>query len=89
LVGKSGFDVIRFAFKRLPGQDPLLNGNGEIMPEPDYDGEEWREWEARLTNERADEVLALKKEESPPPEQFPRATQPAASPHPPIKMEQS
>jgi hypothetical protein len=65
IVGKSGFDVIRFAFKRLPNQDPLLNGNGEPIPEPDYDGEEWKGWEERLTDERADEVVAFKKEESP------------------------
>lgn len=46
-VGKSGFDVIRFAFKRLPGQEPLINGQGEPMPEPDYDSEEWKSWEGR------------------------------------------
>lgn len=83
--------MIRFAFKRLRDQDPLVNGKGEGMPEPDYAGEEWREWEARLTNERADEVLALKKEETPPPhaEQLPRRAQPVASQNPLIKTEQS
>jgi hypothetical protein len=65
LVGKSGFDVIRFAFKRLPGQEPLINGQGEPMPEPDYDSEEWKRWEGKLTDERAEEVLEFKKEESP------------------------
>ena len=69
-IGKSGFDVIRFAFKRLPNQEPLVNGQGEVMPEPDYDSEEWKGWEARLTNERAEEVVAIKKEESPIPEEF-------------------
>jgi hypothetical protein len=64
-VGKSGFDVIRFAFKRLPGQDPLINGQGEPLPEPDYDSEEWKSWEGKLTDERAEEVLEFKKEESP------------------------
>jgi hypothetical protein len=67
ISGKSGFDVIRFAFKRLPNQDPLLNGMGEPMPEPDYDSEEWKGWETRLTEQRADEVLDIKKEESPSP----------------------
>ena len=60
--------MIRFAFKRLRNQDPLVNGQGERMPEPDYEGEEWKGWEARLTSERAEEVVALKKEESPGPE---------------------
>lgn len=46
-VGKSGFDVIRFAFKRLPGQEPLINGQGEPMPEPDYGSEEWKSWKGR------------------------------------------
>jgi len=67
-VGKSGFDIIRFAFKRLPGQDPLVDGHGNIAPEPDYDSEEWKGWMLRLTDERADEILATKKEESPAPE---------------------
>jgi hypothetical protein len=84
--------VIRFAFKRLPDQDPLVNGKGEIMPEPNYDGEEWREWEARLTNERADEVVALKKEDTPPPPpppgQLPPPTQPTVSHLLSVKMEQ-
>jgi hypothetical protein len=88
LVGKSGFDVIRFAFKRLPNQDPLVNGKGEIMPEPDYEGDEWRGWEERLTNERAEEVLELKKEESPPPERIEIPDQPTSS-RPPIKTEES
>jgi len=67
-VGKSGFDIIRFAFKRLPGQDPLVDGHGNVAPEPDYDSEEWKGWMLRLTDERADEILATKKEESPAPE---------------------
>jgi len=66
--GKSGFDVIRFAFKRLRDQPPLVDGEGEVMPEPNYDSEEWKGWEARLTAERAEEVLDIKKEESPAPE---------------------
>lgn len=66
--GKSGFDVIRFAFKRLRDQPPLVDGKGEVMPEPNYDSEEWKGWEARLTAERAEEVLDIKKEESPAPE---------------------
>jgi hypothetical protein len=61
--------VIRFAFKRLPGQDPLVNGLGGPVPEPDYDSEEWRGWERRLTQERAEEVVAIKKEESPAPQE--------------------
>lgn len=65
--GKSGFDVIRFAFKRLRDQPPLVNGKGEVMPEPNYDREEWKGWEARLTAERAEEVLDIKKEETPAP----------------------
>ena len=60
-IGKSGFDVIRFAFKRLPNQEPLVNGKGERMPEPDYDSEEWKGWEARLTEERAAKVVPIKK----------------------------
>lgn len=63
-VGKSGFDVIRFAFKRLPDQEPLVNGEGEVMPEPDYDCEDWKRWEWRLTQQRADEVMEIKKEET-------------------------
>jgi SAD/SRA domain len=63
-AGKSGFDVIRFAFKRLPDQPPLVNGKGQVMPEPDYASEEWKGWEARLTDERADEILEIKKEET-------------------------
>ena len=72
MVGKSGYDVIRFAFKRLPDQEPLVNGLGQPMPEPDYESEEWKGWEARLTNERAEEVVAIKKEESQVPEDIPR-----------------
>lgn len=60
--------MIRFAFKRLPDQPPLMNGKGETMPEPNYDSEEWKGWEARLTEQRAEEVLDIKKEESPAPE---------------------
>jgi hypothetical protein len=56
--------VIRFAFKRLPGQDPLLEGNGEMAPEPDYDSEDWKGWERRLTKARAEEVVAIKQEEN-------------------------
>jgi hypothetical protein len=56
--------VIRFAFKRLAGQDPLLEGNGEVAPEPDYDSEDWKGWEGRLTKARAEEVVAIKQEES-------------------------
>ena len=63
-VGKSGFDVIRFAFKRLPDQEPLVNGEGETMPEPDYNSDNWKRWEWRLTQQRADEVMEIKKEES-------------------------
>jgi hypothetical protein len=37
-----------------------------VVPEPDYDSEEWKGWKLRLTDERADEILATKKEESPP-----------------------
>ena len=66
ITGKSGFDVIRFAFKRLPDQPPLVDGKGEVMPEPNFDSEEWKGWEARLTDEH--EVLDIKKEESPVPE---------------------
>ena len=65
MKGKSGFDVIRFAFKRLPNQELLRNREGEAVPEPDYNSEEWRGWETRLTQQRADEVLDIKKEESP------------------------
>jgi hypothetical protein len=75
-LGKSGYDVIRFAFKRLPGQAPLVNGNGEPMPEPDYDSEEWKGWEVRMTDERAGEVVAIKKEESPMPEGTMKTTAP-------------
>jgi hypothetical protein len=57
--------VIRFAFKRLPNQEPLVDGSGSLAPEPDYDSEEWTGWETRLTNERAEEVVAIKKEEAP------------------------
>lgn len=67
MIGKSGFDVIRFAFKRLPHQDPLINGASEPAPEPDYDSEDWINWESWLTDERAEEVVAIKKEESPGP----------------------
>src|ERR1700737_4333808 len=56
-LGKSGYEVIRFAFKRLPDQDPLVNGAGRAMPEPDYESEEWKGWGTRLTDERAEEVL--------------------------------
>ena len=59
--------MIRFAFKRLPGQDPLVNGRGEAMPEPDYESVEWKTWEVHLTDERAEKVVAIK-EESPAPE---------------------
>jgi len=76
--------VIRFAFKRLPNQDPLVNGKGETVPEPDYEGEEWKGWESRLTRERAEEVVALKKEESPGPEHIAQPT----TLHPPIKTEE-
>lgn len=68
MLGKSGFDIIRFAFRRLPDQAPLVDGQGNIAPEPDYDSEEWKGWMLRLTDERADEILATKKEESPVPE---------------------
>ena len=57
--------MIRFAFKRLADQEPLVDGSGSTAPEPDYDGEEWIGWETRLTDERAQEVIAIKKEESP------------------------
>ena len=72
MIGKSGYDVIRFAFKRLPDQDPLLNGRGERMPEPDYDSEEWKGWQTRLMNERTTGVVAIRKEASvrPMPEQL-------------------
>jgi hypothetical protein len=69
MIGKSGFDVIRFAFKRLPGQKPLINGAGEPAAEPDYDSVDWINWESWLTDERADEVVAIKKEESPGPKE--------------------
>jgi hypothetical protein len=69
MIGKSGFDVIRFAFKRLPGQEPLTNGAGELAPEPDYDSKDWINWESWLTDERAEEVVAIKKEESPGPKE--------------------
>lgn len=59
--------MIRFAFKRLPGQNPLLDGAGEIAEEPDYESEDWKGWEGRLTGERAEEVVAIKREESPEP----------------------
>jgi hypothetical protein len=59
--------VIRFAFKRLPSQDPLLDGDGKVAEEPDYESEDWKGWEGRLTGERAEEVVAIKKEESPDP----------------------
>jgi hypothetical protein len=75
-LGKSGYDVIRFAFKRLPGQAPLVNGKGEPMPEPDYESEEWKGWEVRMTDERAGEVVAIKKEESPMPEGTMKTTAP-------------
>jgi len=65
MVGKSGYDVIRFAFKRLPDQEPLVNGKGERMPEPDYDSEEWKRWEGRLTEERAAKVVVIKKGKAP------------------------
>ena len=68
-LGKSGYNVIRFAFKRLPGQEPLVNGKGETMPEPDYESEEWKDWEIKLTTERAEEVVAIKMEDSPGPEE--------------------
>ena len=55
--------MIRFAFKRLQNQPPLVNGKGEIIPEPNYESEEWKGWEARLTDERAYQVLDIKKEE--------------------------
>jgi hypothetical protein len=59
-LGKSGYEVIKYAVKRLPNQDPLVNGKGEPMPEPDYDSEDWKTWETRLTEKRADEVVAFK-----------------------------
>ena len=40
---KTGFDVIRlnrFAFKRLCNQDPLVDGQGNVVPEPDSDSED-------------------------------------------------
>lgn len=43
-----------------------------MVPEPDYDSEEWKGWKLRLTDERADEILATKKEHSPSPIQEPR-----------------
>ena len=46
------------------------------MPEPNYDSEEWKGWEARLTAERAEEVLDIKKEETPDPETQTRRTRP-------------
>ena len=39
------------------------------MPEPDYESEEWKDWEIKLTTERAEEVVAIKMEESPGPEE--------------------
>ena len=56
--------MIQFAFKRFPNQDLLVNGKGETMPEPDYEGKEWPGWEQRLMSECAAEVLRLEKEES-------------------------
>ena len=60
--------MIRFAFKRLPDQEPLVNGKGDVILEPDYDSDEWKKWEGRLTDQRAYEVVEIKKEESPTPE---------------------
>jgi len=85
-VGKSGFDVIRFAFKRLPGQDSLVDGHGNVAPEPDYDSEEWKGWMLRLTDERADKILATKKDESPAPETQQKPKQ--VSERMPIKIEE-
>lgn len=63
--GKSGYDVIRFAFKRLSDQEPLVNRKGPRIPEPDYDSEEWKGWEMRLMEERAVKLVAIKKEKRP------------------------
>jgi len=71
---KTGFDVIRlnrFAFKRLCNQDPLVDGQGNVVPEPDSDSEDWKGWKLRFTDERADEIVATKKGHSPPPIQEP------------------
>jgi len=68
IVGKNGFEVIRYALKRLPDQPPLPNGMGEPTPEPNYESEEWLGWEQKIYGSRAEEVLAIKKEESPLPE---------------------
>ena len=63
----------------------MVNGKGEIVPEPDYEGEEWKGWEAKLTSERAEEVVALKKEESPGPG---HVLAQATTIHPPNKTEE-
>jgi hypothetical protein len=65
ILGKMGFDIIRYAFKRLPDQPPLPNGQGEPTPEPDYDSDEWLGWESRITGLRNRQVLEIKKEETP------------------------
>jgi hypothetical protein len=41
-----------------------LEGNGEMAPEPDYDSEDWKGWEGRLTKARAEEIVAIKQEEN-------------------------
>jgi hypothetical protein len=46
-----------------------------VVPEPDYESEEWKGWKMHLTDGRADEILAIKKEESPHPSQGINAVQ--------------
>jgi len=46
----------------------LVNRNGEKIPEPYYHGAEWKGWEGRLTNERPEEVVDIKKDQSPNPQ---------------------
>jgi hypothetical protein len=41
-----------------------LGGNGEMAPEPDYKCEGWKGWEGKLTKARAEEIVAIKQEES-------------------------
>jgi hypothetical protein len=65
IAGKSGYKIIRYAFKRRPNQDPLPSGLGEPCPEPDYNSDEWIGWEQRVYRPRALNILAVKKEESP------------------------
>eukprot|EP01117_Protostelium_nocturnum_P004970 TRINITY_DN1800_c0_g1_i1.p1 TRINITY_DN1800_c0_g1~~TRINITY_DN1800_c0_g1_i1.p1 ORF type:complete len:517 (-),score=175.90 TRINITY_DN1800_c0_g1_i1:2735-4228(-) len=42
--GKSGFKVIKFAFKRIKGQKPIILEGGIESKEPDYESAEWKNW---------------------------------------------